>query len=195
MIGKILNGIYYIRGDYNVYFIIDGHTGILINSSDGEDSNLIIQGLEEILSNYDYSIEIKYLILTDHYKETAGGASYIASFFNVRYIISSSEEAVFIRKGVGNNKNYNPVSVNLEIKNKIADIENLKVIKANSPSMGSLLVLYKGVVFSGTNKLSGIINKTNYICNDYECKKVEEPWYLKKFVVHVEGSQKQNTVK
>jgi len=195
MIGKISNGIYYIRGDYNVYFIIDEYTGILINSSDGEDSNLVVQGIEEILSNYDYNITIKYLILTDHYEETAGGANYISSFFNIPYIISSSEEAVLIRKGVGKNKRYDPVRVNLEVKNKISDIENLKIIKANSPSIGSLLILYKKIIFSGTNNLSGIINKINYICNDYECKKVEEPWYLKKFVAHVEDSQKQNTVR
>ena len=195
MIGKISNGIYYIRGDYNVYFIIDGSTGILINSSNGEDSNLIIQGIEEILSNYDYNIDVKYLILTDHYEETAGGASYIAYFFNIPYIVSSSEEAILIRKGAGKNRRYNPVNVNLEIKNKISDMENLKIIKANSPSIGSLLVLYKNIIFSGTNNLSGIINKINYICNDYECKKVEEPWYLKRFVAHVEGLQKQNIVK
>mgnify|MGYP001772537250 CR=1 FL=1 len=194
MIGKISQGVYYIKGDYNVYLIIDRSNGILINSSDGEDSNLIIEGIEEILSNYNVDT-IKYLILTDHYEESSGGASYIASFFGTPFIISSSEEAIFIRKGTGKNKKYNPVSINLEIKNKITDIENLRIIKANSPSLGSLIVMYNNTIFSGANKVSGIIGKINYICNVYECKKVEELWYLKSYVNRVGDSQKQNTVK
>ena len=193
MIGKIIQGVYYIKGDYNVYLIINESNGILINSSDGNDSSLIIEGIEEILSNY--NIDIKYLILTDHYEESSGGASYIISFFRIPFVVSSSEEAIFIRKGVGKNKKYNPVSINLEIKNKIAKIEKLRVIKANSPSFGSIIALYNNILFSGVNRVSGIINKINYICDAYECMKVEEPWYLKRYVNHVEDLQRQNTVK
>ena len=193
MIGKISQGVYYIKGDYNVYLIIDESNGILVNSSDGEDNSLIIEGIEEILSSY--NIDIKYLILTDHHEESSGGASYVISFFKIPFVISSSEEATFIRKGIGKNRKYNPVSINLEIKNKITNIENLRIIKANSPSLGSLIVLYNNIIFSGVNRISSIIDKINYICNAYECKKVEEPWYLRRDVGHVGDSPRQNTVK
>jgi len=183
MIGKISQGVYYIKGYYNVYLIINESNGVLVNSSDGEDNSLIIEGIEEILSRY--NIAIKYLILTDHHEESSGGASYIISFFKIPFVISSSEEATFIRKGVGKNRKYNPVSINLEIKNKTTDIENLRIIKANSPSLGSLIVLYRNIIFSGVNRITGIINKINYICNVYECKKVEESWYLKRDVNRV----------
>jgi len=193
MIGKISQGVYYIKGDYNVYLIMNESNGILVNSSDGEDSSLIIEGIEEILSSY--NIDIKYLILTDHYEESSGGASYIISFFKIPFVISSSEEAIFIRKGVGKNMKYNPVSINFEIKNKIINIENLRIIKANSPSFGSVIVLYRDIIFSGVNRISGIINKINYICNVYECKKVEESWYLKRDANRVGDLQRQNIVK
>lgn len=193
MIGKASNGIFYVKGNYNVYLIIDNEKSILIDSSNGEDYNLIIEGIEEILSNYDK--QIKYMILTSHFEESSGGASYLISFFRIPFVISSSEEAVLIRKGKGNRKNYTPINVNFEVKNNIMKLEDLTLIKSNSPSLGSLLVIYKDFLFSGVNRVSGITGKANYICDIDECKKVEELWYLKKDASHAEDLQKSDIVK
>ncbi|QIW23119.1 MBL fold metallo-hydrolase [Sulfolobus sp. S-194] len=194
MIARILKDIYVIKGNFNSYLIItNNHHVILIDSSNGNDSSILIEGIEEILSKYDKGID--YLILTSHYEEVSGGANYILSFLKIPYIVASTEDAVFIRKGIGKEQSYTPAKVNFEIKDTMKKIEeDIYIIKSKTPTLGSLLVLYKNVIFSGVNKISGIMNRINYICNAYECNKVEELWFLKKNVIRAEDLQKQNTV-
>ncbi|BAB65254.1 hypothetical protein [Sulfurisphaera tokodaii] len=194
MIARILKDVYVIKGNFNSYLIITNNQHvILIDSSNGNDSSILIEGIEEILSKYDKGID--YLILTSHYEEVSGGANYISSFLQIPYIVASKEDAILIRKGIGKEKSYTPAKVNLEIKDTTKKIEeDIYIFKSKAPTLGSLLVLHKNIIFSGVNKISGIMNRINYICNAYECKKVEELWFSKKDVTHAEDLQKQNTV-
>ncbi|BFH73319.1 hypothetical protein SJAV_12630 [Sulfurisphaera javensis] len=192
MIARISKDVYSIKGNYNVYVIVNKDTSILIDSSDGTDYTLIIEGIEEILTRY--NTEIKYLILTSHYEEVAGGAYYLSTSLRIPYIIASSEDSISIRKGRGKRSNYNPVNINFEIKEGRGKINSLNFIKSRSPSLGSLLIIYSDIIFSGVNKVSGIMNKINYICDINDCKKVEEFWYLRKNATLVEDIRKQSIV-
>lgn len=191
MIARVLDKIFLIKGIYSIYLIVREGEGILIDSSNGEDTNILVEGIEEIITQYD--VQVHYLILTSHHEDVAGGAGKISSILGVQYIVASNEDAVLIRKGEGKEKNYSPTRINLEIKDKISQLSELKIFKTKAPTKGSLAILYNGILFTGVNRVSGIMGKINYICNAYECKKVEEPWFLRKDAIYVEDLQKQNT--
>lgn len=192
MIARISNNIYMIKGDYSIYLIIEDEEAYLIDSSSGNDSEFLLEGIEEITTQY--NIKVNYLILTSHIEEVAGGAFYLSKILKIPYVIASEEDAKLIRKGKGKKNVYPPVSVNFEIKLNNFSVNNLKIIKTKTPSKGSISVLYSNILFSGADKVSGYLNKVNYICDIFECKKVEEFWFLRKSVNHVEDIQKQNTV-
>ncbi|QGR18837.1 MBL fold metallo-hydrolase [Stygiolobus azoricus] len=179
MISKLVNNVYAIKGNFLVYLIDVGENFILIDSSDGSDSSIIIDGIYEILERN--SKKLKWIILTSYKREVAGGASVLSRLFSA-LIISSREVAPLLRKGGDKNSNYEPLNVTVELSesnlkyiNEILGVDprhKITVIKSNTPVSGSIFIMLDPILFTGASRTSGIKNKISYICNAYNFEKV-----------------------
>ncbi|MFP3064301.1 MAG: MBL fold metallo-hydrolase [Sulfolobus sp.] len=185
MIAKIEDNIFAIKGNYYVY-LINSNGLIIIDSSDSSDSSFIINEIIEL--SVKLQSKPKLLVLTSCKKEVAGGASFISNLFNIP-VLASSFDAPSIRKGICENDSYPPVNVSIELKGNRIDETDILIIPAKSIRGGGIILKYKDVIFSGDLNISGIIGKVRYICNAFKFEKVEEPWFMKRDVKVVEGSQ------
>ncbi|AHC52438.1 hypothetical protein SUSAZ_03155 [Sulfolobus acidocaldarius SUSAZ] len=180
MIIRLQNNVYAIKGVYYIYLlVIDNKNLLIIDSSNGEDIGIVLDGILEIKSKTNYNPS--FLVLTSCKKEVAGGAAKISSFLNIP-ILASYIDASSIRKGVCLDEEYEPADVSIEIKDikvLINGLNNLTFLRAKTPSKGSLIIKYNNALFSGATKISGIVEKIGYVCNAFEFSKVEEDWFLR----------------
>ena len=185
MIAKIEDNVFAIKGNYYVY-LINSNGLIIIDSSDSSDSTFIVNEIIELSTRL--QSKPKFLILTSCRKEVAGGASFISNFFNIP-VVASSLDAPLIRKGVCENDSYPPVNISIELKENRINESDILAIPAKSIKGGGIILKYKDIIFSGALNISGIMGKVRYICNAFKFEKVEEPWFMKRDVKVVEGSQ------
>ena len=171
MIGKILNNIYVIKGDFLVYVIEIGNELIIIDSSDGDDTSIILDGLFEIIEKSSQKPTL--LIITSYKREVAGGASFLSQVFSIP-VATSRDIAPILRQGGSNGDKFQPVNVSFEISRNEIEImeEKLQIIKSNTPVKGSFFIKYNHIMFTGASRVSGLRNKISYICNAYNFEKV-----------------------
>jgi hypothetical protein len=153
-----------------VYLIQDQDGLILINSTSGSHPELLINLILELI--YKLKNSIKYLILTDCNINNVGGSYLIYEIFKPK-VISHYPDSVKIRHGECFNKKFNPVPVSLEIREKIYILNDLIIINSKVPTEGSVIIKYKNILFTPTEKLSALRKKVKYVCNMKDCIKVE----------------------
>lgn len=163
--------------EYNVYIIsLDDNYHVLINSGDIDNAQDLLRNIFQLFSSS--NLKIKYIILLNCLKQVASASFILLTYFPSAFVIAHYPDTINLRQGKCGDLVYPPISPSIEIKDRIAYLdEKIIIIQSQVPTKGSINVLVSlkkdvNVLFTSTEKVSPFGNKIKYICTPIECKMV-----------------------
>ncbi len=156
--------------DRNVCYLINlGNYYVLINSTNGEFLTDVIRSVIEVIRDRQ---KLKYVILTDCQRNSAGGACGIHRFFGAGIVIHEPD-SIGLRHGTCGKERLDGCEVYMELRRERERIEDLEVLWTRAPTSGSIVVLFRDFAFVGNARLSFLGKNIKMVCDNIDCLRTD----------------------
>jgi glyoxylase-like metal-dependent hydrolase (beta-lactamase superfamily II) len=138
---------------------------VLVNSTSGELLTDVIRSILEVIHDKQ---KLKYVILTNCQRDSAGGACGIHKFFGAGIVIHYPD-SVGIKHGTCGKDRIEGCEIYMELRRDVERIGDLEVIWTKSPTRGSVIALFRDFAFVGNDRLSFLGENIKMICDNIDC--------------------------